>query len=322
MPPCPADNSPILTKNPINPISLIRDFFPSRSQQAQNLTTFVDDICKKDTISRGTLKRLERMFNATERHIHQEPNFESNRSAVLADIQDTHDRVAPHMPDSQSKVVMAAATGIMLERIRNWHLFFDDNAVSQSNVYYPMHLSLKQLARPWEVALKESAPLNQSTPRWINERTMSLYEGFASKVNKKSVSDTTLNKLDAIFMRETKILLKVCDDDQQPTLMARNFGNPRQGGFRDLAHMSTQLDRIDALLGPMEDSHAARSLRWKAKVYKDHIEVAQQWWQTRASAISGPADTTSPDFAYLKYSVDMAKQARVWLGAPSDENHR
>lgn len=306
----------------MNPISIIRGFFPSRSEQAQYLTTFIDNSCNKDTISRGTLKRLERMFNATEHHIHRQPNFECNRAAILADIQDTHDRVVPNMREGQAKVVMTAVTGMMLERVSNWHTLFDKDALCQSELYYPMHLSLKKLARPYEIGLKESASANQPPPRWINERTMSLFDAFSSKLNHSSVSNTTLDKLDAIFMRETRILLDVYDEGERPTLRAYDFGNARQPGFMNLAQMSAELERIDTALSLMEDSPAARSLQWKASVYKEHIEVAQQWWQHRALARDLEFGGHSPDFVDRKPSSDLANQARLRLGARSNPTHR
>ncbi len=306
----------------MNPITMIRGFFPSRLEQAQSLTTFVDEICKKDTISRGSLKRLERIFNATENCTLRQPNSESRRAAIMADVQDIHDRLVPNMRDSQSKVVMGAVTRIMLQRIRNWEFVACDHEWSQRTPTNPLHLSLKRLARPWDAAVKESAALNQAPPRWINERTMSLHDAFASKMSNSSVSDTTLNKLDAIFMRESRILLHVYADDEQPTLNAFDFGNARQPGFRNLAQMSAELEMIDTKLGLMEDSHAARSLQWKANVYKDHIEAAQQWWQRWESASGSGVDEHHPDFRDLKPSLDLANQARVRLGTPSDPTHR
>lgn len=150
---------------------------------------------------------------------------------------------------------------------------------------------------------------------------MSLFDAFASKVNNSSVSDTTLNKLDAIFMRESRILLDVYDEGERPTLRAYDFGNGHQPGFRNLARMWAELERIDTVLRPMEDSHAARSLQWKAKVYKEHVGAAQQWWQALAS-VSGPLVEKSLEFTDRKPLMDLANQARGRLGTPSDQPHR
>ena len=290
----------------MNPISFIKHHLVTRREASsqdpvKKLAEKFDDYAVLTHFSKGQEKRLVRLFNEAQAHVCQHRDFDDRRSELLKELNHVRDQIVPNMRECTTSRKIESLSASMLQQVRNLQPQASIQNSFSANVW---SLSDARFRSP-DICSPDSSI------RVIDVKTMSLREAFALKLNNASVSVETMNKLDAIFMREYRILLNPLESNGYPKLHSYMFGNASLPGFKSLSEATVELNEIDSMVSLMKDSHAATALDEKVSVYKAHIEAAALWW---TEAAHRAARLTDPDANKNKPLMDRARFASVWLG--------
>lgn len=176
--------------------------------------------------------------------------------------------------------------------------------------------SLAGFDLPITYDLKDGGVYFGSSSGIINTRTMSLEQAFFTKRDNRTVSDTTLAKLDRIFERTYGILLDKVNTP--PQLDHTHFGDAYGKRFRNLVRSSEVLARITYQVEQMPSGPARDSLRVAAAHYNVHITEAQHWWEARLELLTSNPPPTGQTELQRTHEL-RTREAHTWLGHPTNK---
>lgn len=282
-------------------------------RKGMTLERAIDAKLENETVSKRTLGKLNALFNQSFRRL-ETTGTTSDLTGFRSVLTSIENGLLARAPSK--------AKDDLLNLVQGFHRRLDDcqpgcrsaEAPSPERVPAPLHT---------RYAL-HIGYVGSHAPDSIDSKHMSLSAAFGAKALNRSVSTTTLGKLDDVFERISGIALHPTDESDAPALKAYDFASPYRSDFRNLRDLSAELEALHEVLNGMAPCQARDLLQWKLSVYETHVTAAERFWKTAETALQTRVpevrDTNAPAASDTQrlVNVQQLKLVLTWLGWPRD----